>query len=348
MTNQKNLIKKITIVLTSLALIAIPIVYHFRDTVPYLQKDEQATSTGSSYDNKDIRLLLGDFINHVMPTFPVLEDESLFMSPNERSGNMNDPYDPIGPTALFYETSEGYRYLSGSLGFSSQISCRQNADAYKTRTKTMSENIDRFMKERGFMKDGANSSPATYFENAKEATHFLEDEKFYDYRLAYKNVDNTMSCVASFSPDCEGGINPGFHQEFSMSCVTQEELKEAETNQVWLLKELELKNTIINVVYETTQGDIPQEATALVDRHDVTKTPLFNHLKNETFFSGGFSSNRGGGYFIAKKIDGKFGIVFEGQDSVSCEAVDKYSIPGSIAGGTCYDYINQKERILSR
>jgi hypothetical protein len=341
MINQKILGNKIILLTISILLVGVPIVHHFKDTVPFLHKKESSPQVTSVYGNQEIISLLRDFVNYTLPTFPILENESLSVRPNERSENINDP---IGPTELFYETPEGYRYVSDSLGFSSEVSCRRDTAAYKNRTKTMSENIDQFMKGRDFIKDEANSSPVVYFE---KNTEYIEEEKFYDYRLAYTSVDKKITCVASFEPECSGGINPDFHQGFSMSCVTQEELKDAETNQVWLLKELGLKNTTINVVYENAQGDIPQEATALVDIHDVTKTPLFNYLKNETFVAGGLWSNRGGGYFIAKKIDGKFGIIFDGQDTIPCDVVEKYSIPGSVVGGMCYDYTNQKERALS-
>lgn len=103
---------------------------------------------------------------------------------------------------------------------------------FKGLTQSISPQIDKIMKQKGFQVNLENSSKS------------IEDDRFYDYVQAWENGE--QKCVFTANPDCEtSSEETRMHYAFSLGCT--EAFGENYQQQAPYLKDLGIKDAIIHI-----------------------------------------------------------------------------------------------------
>lgn len=134
--------------------------------------------------------------------------------------------------------------------------------------------------------------------NILNSSKSLTDHSFYDYIKAYEK--GNIKCTFVGSPDCAKYENEEIHHQ-SVLVMCTDKYDDNYKQQSPYLKDLGIKDAVINIS---------------------------KNVNNFIYYY--INWRRTGAYGIAKNENGKWIKLYEGQDSPSCDVVNKYKIPKEI------------------
>lgn len=143
-----------------------------------------------------------------------------------------------------------------------------------------------------------------YHKNALNSSKSINDDKFYDYVIAYEK--GTEVCTISINPD--GNLKESnaetVYYSTTVSCSDQFQKSFDEQNPI--IQALDVKDSIVEVT-----------------KHDGDFYYIQQHYR------------RSGNYIIAKKSGNSYKEIFAGQDYPPCSVMEKNGVPKNLYG-ECY------------